>query len=309
MTKLFLALISLILMTFSHAAAKTSVGDEIFAQRYPGAKVFGEAQSNFDRTIFYTGPMEAKFVVGDETRVEGSVRMEMIEAPGGRSIFEVYRAYDRAIADLGYTPVFTCEGLKECGGQIGYLLNKVGRANGKMPFGDDLFYGVFERVEGRARAVLQIYASGDNRRPAAVYLEVVSSEAEEQELEILRADEIGAALDESGAAAIYGLEFALDSADLLPASQPVLEEMAALLKSRPGATMLLVGHTDNQGALDYNLDLSRRRADAVRVALEDDFGVIAGRLETHGVGFLAPRASQDSDAGRARNRRVELVIR
>jgi outer membrane protein OmpA-like peptidoglycan-associated protein len=71
----------------------------------------------------------------------------------------------------------------------------------------------------------------------------------------------------------------------------------------------VVGHTDNQGTLAYNLDLSKRRAAAVVKALVRQHGIAAGRLEGHGVGFLAPVAPNDSEPNRAKNRRVELVKR
>ena len=73
--------------------------------------------------------------------------------------------------------------------------------------------------------------------------------------------------------------------------------------------MLVVGHTDDRGALQYNLDLSARRAQAVVKFLEQEYAIAAARLEGHGVGYLAPVASNDTEAGQALNRRVELVRR
>jgi len=72
--------------------------------------------------------------------------------------------------------------------------------------------------------------------------------------------------------------------------------------------VVIVGHSDNQGTLDANLALSQRRAEAVRDALVSR-GVAAERLDARGVGFLAPVASNATEEGRARNRRVELVLR
>jgi outer membrane protein OmpA-like peptidoglycan-associated protein len=69
----------------------------------------------------------------------------------------------------------------------------------------------------------------------------------------------------------------------------------------------VVGHTDNVGQLPANLDLSHRRADAVVKILSTKYSIAASRLDAQGVGPLAPVASNDSDAGRAKNRRVELV--
>jgi outer membrane protein OmpA-like peptidoglycan-associated protein len=70
----------------------------------------------------------------------------------------------------------------------------------------------------------------------------------------------------------------------------------------------VVGHTDNQGAPDLNLDLSRRRAQAVVAALTGQ-GIPAARLTARGIGMAAPLAADETDEGRARNRPVELVQR
>ena len=80
-----------------------------------------------------------------------------------------------------------------------------------------------------------------------------------------------------------------------------------LLSSDPKLAVLIVGHTDNQGAYDYNLDLSRRRAESVVAALAASYRADPKRLRAAGVGMLAPAASNDADDGRAKNRRVEVV--
>ena len=121
--------------------------------------------------------------------------------------------------------------------------------------------------------------------------------------------EIAAAIAKDGSAAIYGLEFAFNSAEILPASEPVLKAMASYLVGSPSQTILLVGHTDNVGSLDVNLDLSQKRSHAVLNALVESHNVPAAQLEAHGVGFLAPIAPNTTDAGRAKNRRVEMVPR
>jgi outer membrane protein OmpA-like peptidoglycan-associated protein len=107
---------------------------------------------------------------------------------------------------------------------------------------------------------------------------------------------------------IYGVHFDTDRTDIRPESGPTLEEIVKLLQTEPQLTLYVVGHTDNVGARDYNMDLSRRRADAVVEALVGR-GADRSRLEPEGLGPLAPVASNDSDAGRGLNRRVELVAR
>ena len=114
-------------------------------------------------------------------------------------------------------------------------------------------------------------------------------------------------LGETGHIALYGIYFDTDKAMLKPESRPTLEQIAKLLTGQPQLNVFIVGHTDNQGAYDYNLDLSRRRAEAVAAELVKSYRIAQARLRTAGVGFLAPVGSNASDSGRALNRRVELV--
>jgi outer membrane protein OmpA-like peptidoglycan-associated protein len=114
-------------------------------------------------------------------------------------------------------------------------------------------------------------------------------------------------LGETGHIALYGIYFDTDKAVVKPESRPTLEQIAKLLSSQPQLNVYVVGHTDSQGAADYNLDLSRRRAEAVAAELVRNFRIAQPRLKTAGVGLLAPVGSNASEAGRALNRRVELV--
>ncbi len=84
----------------------------------------------------------------------------------------------------------------------------------------------------------------------------------------------------------------------------MLSEISKLLSDRPGLKLLVIGHTDNQGEYEYNMGLSACRAEAVARALSNQYGIDGGRLRAAGVGFLAPVASNDTSAGREKNRRV-----
>jgi OOP family OmpA-OmpF porin len=114
-------------------------------------------------------------------------------------------------------------------------------------------------------------------------------------------------LKATGHAAVYGILFDTGKSEVKPESKPALEEIAKLLAQNPGFKILVVGHTDMTGSLDANMKLSQARAEAVAQALATQHGVAASRLKGHGVGPLCPVATNDTDEGRSRNRRVELV--
>ncbi len=113
----------------------------------------------------------------------------------------------------------------------------------------------------------------------------------------------------NGHVAVYGIHFDTGKADVKAESDATLKEVARLLAASPKLQLLVVGHTDNVGQPDANLRLSRARADAVVKALASRFGVAAARLSAQGAGPIAPVASNRTEEGRARNRRVELVER
>jgi outer membrane protein OmpA-like peptidoglycan-associated protein len=107
---------------------------------------------------------------------------------------------------------------------------------------------------------------------------------------------------------VQGIDFEVGGAELSEGSAEALDRLARMLSGDEGPAVAIVGHSDNQGGLALNLALSQRRAEAVMRALIDR-GVPPDRLEARGIGYLAPVASNATEEGRARNRRVELVLR
>lgn len=102
--------------------------------------------------------------------------------------------------------------------------------------------------------------------------------------------------------------FASGKSELLPSAQAKLSEVAnALTQGNPDATIVVEGHTDSQGSQTFNLDLSQRRAQAVRDYLASH-GVASDRIRAEGVGFARPVADNKTAEGRANNRRVEIVV-
>lgn len=114
-------------------------------------------------------------------------------------------------------------------------------------------------------------------------------------------------LRETGRAVARDIHFAFNSAEVLPDSVPILEEIATLLRSDPALALTIEGHTDDVGGAEFNLELSRRRAEAVRTWLVGRGGIAASRLKTAGYGLTRPVADNATEQGRALNRRVELA--
>ena len=113
-------------------------------------------------------------------------------------------------------------------------------------------------------------------------------------------------LDASGRVAVYGINFDVDKAFLKPGAELIIIEMVKLLLANPGLKLEIQGHTDNTGSDARNLELSKERAAAVKSFLVL-YGIAPQRLQTNGYGSTKPHDANDTEEGRAKNRRVELV--
>ena len=140
-----------------------------------------------------------------------------------------------------------------------------------------------------------------------VVVDLLELKAMEQKMVIVKAEEMAQAINTNGRVALYGLYFDTAKADVKPESKDTLDQIAKLLISSPTLKLLVVGHTDNVGEFGANMDLSKRRADAVIAALAGQYKVDRKRLTPVGVSFASPVAPNSSEDGKAKNRRVELV--
>jgi outer membrane protein OmpA-like peptidoglycan-associated protein len=119
--------------------------------------------------------------------------------------------------------------------------------------------------------------------------------------------QIEKAIEAEGKVDLQMIFFSVNKADIRPESDVALAAIAEVMTRHPDWRFRIEGHTDSQADDAYNLDLSRKRAAAVKVALTSRFGVAGDRLESEGFGETRPIADNDTLEGRARNRRVELV--
>ncbi len=121
------------------------------------------------------------------------------------------------------------------------------------------------------------------------------------------AEAMGNDINSTGHVSVYGIYFDSGKAEIKPESDTAIQQISLLLKNNGSLNLYLVGHTDNVGTIDANMKLSKDRADAVVNLLITRYGIPATRLKSYGVASLAPVTSNDSEEGKAKNRRVELV--
>ena len=138
------------------------------------------------------------------------------------------------------------------------------------------------------------------------YMTIVERQAMKQDV-TMDAAAMAQGLENAGSVAIYGIYFDTGQSEIKPESEPALTEIAKLLTQKPALKVLIVGHTDMVAGLASNMKLSQARAQAVVSALTAKHGIAAARMTPMGVGPCAPVASNKTEEGRAKNRRVELV--
>jgi outer membrane protein OmpA-like peptidoglycan-associated protein len=272
--------------------------------RFAGAEINAYDYREFDEYKFAgqkVGPDGAAF-----QPVEGVVTRIAYTLPGNHSLAEVARNYKIALADKGFDIVIECETDACGGGDFAY-----GVETFPLPL---MILNVFNfryigarltRDNGDVYAAVILSLDNDKQ----VRIQVTAVETAALTVQMVDAKAMKDAFAEKGSVALYGIYFDADKADIKPESAPTLAEMARFLNDSPDLTVVIVGHTDNQGTMEYNLDLSHRRAQAVAAALVAGYGIAGDRLTAAGAGFLAPVAPNDGEAGRAKNRRVEMIPR
>jgi OmpA-OmpF porin, OOP family len=249
------------------------------------------------------------------TVLEGRLTRITYRGPADRSTLEVMRNYEQALAAAGFTTIFAC-GRDECGGRnFNHAASPRGYYMGFGEYHADQRYlaARLARPEGDVYAglyvVLNQAGGGPDRGRPMIQLDVIELEPMEERMVVVEASQMERDLAADGRVAVYGILFDFDSDRMREDSRPQLGEIARLLTDNPSLEVLIVGHTDAQGSYEYNLDLSLRRARSVVAVLSGEFGIASARLTPVGVGMAAPVATNRTEDGRARNRRVELVER
>jgi OmpA-OmpF porin, OOP family len=292
-------------------------------KRYEGSELIGYRAPKFDEYLLPLGPptSETPPTYEKSKQIDGQTGYYTYLGPAGRSPAELFRNYKQEFQRLGIEVQY-----EKSAGQHGWFGPTFDKIAGETDIAQILAYDEDDErlLVGKSRDaqpsyyVVFVTAYKDGIIPerlqgrivkgqALAQLVVVSADVMEKKMAFVNADDMKQAIHDSGKVAVYGLYFDTDKDAVKSESQPTLAEIAKLLKSEPALRLHVVGHTDNQGKPDYNLDLSRRRAASVVAELTTKYGIPATQLDAFGCGLYAPIASNEEEQGKAKNRRVELV--
>lgn len=280
-------------LAFLLALAVPALAQDIpFIKPYPGSTLSGKvAVAQFQEYQLLTGPASAKTPV---QKVGGRVTRMMLRGPKDRSLLEIFSNYDEALRRDGFATIFKCA-KKECG-------------SGPVPEMGTNFTGSVEQYYLAAKKgnVYIAVLVNDVHNPAT-RVHVIETGAMQTGMVKVTADQMSKDLAATGKVVLYSILFDSGKADIRPESDATIAEIAKFLAANPAIKIYVVGHTDNAGTYDANVDLSKRRAEAVVKVLTTKHGIAAARLRGAGVASVAPVATNRTAEGRQLNRRVELV--
>jgi outer membrane protein OmpA-like peptidoglycan-associated protein len=274
--------------------------DHPLITRYPGLAITIYSVKDFDDFLFPLGkldPSSSKFAKSQH--VEGKVTRIYYEFPENRSTLEIFRNYEMALKNSGFSILFTCDSEDTCGYGDVRLTNDRSERWWSQP---RQLSAKLIRATGDVYVSFHVYGSSHG-----IQLDVIEPKPMEGGLVTVDAAALRNDIAQNGHTAVYGILFDSGKADVKPESDPALREIAKLLQENPTLQLYVVGHTDAMGALNSNMDLSQRRAVATVNVLTGKYGISPARLRSWGDGPTSPVATNKTEEGRARNRRVELV--
>jgi OmpA-OmpF porin, OOP family len=337
--------VTLFFLGVTHAADIAGSKDPAFLKRYAGSEIVFTANRSFDEYMLVVPDQKNPGKTTTEN-MEGSITRIFYRVPSGHTALELLRNYEQAVKGAKFEITYegvpcTVDGGRvradQAFGSAKSLLTNTGLLGGGMltnPFvtqggsptfapADGSFCFFTAKGSDNGRSIGLTIAVGEKNDPGSVALtnpkvavfkkgdiaimvDVVTTKALEVKMVEVKATDMSDALATKGSVDLYGIYFDVDKSDVKPESTKTLDEIGTLLKIDRGLKLEISGHTDNTGDKNHNQKLSQARAQAVVQVLATKYGIDAKRLTAQGYGDTKPIAPNDTDANKAKNRRVQL---
>jgi OOP family OmpA-OmpF porin len=262
---------------------------------------------------------------------EGKLHNYLYYAPKNRSPLEIFRSYKAELEKSRFKILFSCDDAPVCYKQDldehasfwtdkpetfegGFKATSRMGSSGNYP--PRFLVARLTRAEGDIIAVLTVKGPSsteiDRGAGGPYFLQIIETQAMQTGSVVINdtavdAEGLKRSLAADGKISLYSIFFDTGKFEMKDESKPQLGEMAKLLNENKQLKVLVVGHTDNQGDFNANLNLSQKRAEAIVNALVKDYKIDVKRLTARGAANIAPVASNGTENGRSKNRRVELV--
>jgi len=259
---------------------------------FEGSYIEGQEVKEFDEQQLVIGKVQPDGTVKTE-KLEGKVTKIDYHDPDNRSSLERIRNYEQALKKGGFEIIYSCS-KEECGPEI--QIETIGY------YPPERYLTAFlKRKEGNVWVGVFVAAGPWTK------IRVVEERPMETDMVKVTADVLKANILRDGHMAVYGIYFDTGKSDIKPESGEVMKEIAELLLKNTSLQVYVVGHTDMEGKFKDNIELSKKRADAVVNELITKYKVPSANLQAEGVGPLAPVATNQTKEGKELNRRVEIV--
>lgn len=305
-----------------HAQDKSGCKDHPVITRYPGSVIgYCEEQNHVEYAIAH-GKISGYRRIDQWTEVKGKRTRIYYTVKGDMSIRDVYLNYQNALKRAGANML--ADGIEDKStspntGSRTYLGVHYGRNEFPPSVGIDLLKGsatsggsflLAGTLNDQGTTVhVVIGGSQYTNETKVILVDIIEEVGIDTDKVQVNAEWMKQQIDRYGKVALSDILFDTDKATVQAGSMPVIAEIGKLLKAHPKLNVYIVGHTDMTGALEHNLDLSRRRAEEVVRLLITANGIDNNRLAGHGVGPLVPVSTNTTPDRRQLNRRVEVVAR
>ncbi|MBV1910699.1 MAG: OmpA family protein [Kangiellaceae bacterium] len=302
-----IATLGLISLSLSMPSAPTNAveveTDHVLVKPYDGSTLRRKNVQEFDRYSAFLG-MDETLENPLSLPLEGKVSKLYYSHPKERSIFEIFENYKQALSNAGAKVLYQCDQRKyECAkNYAGPTLQKVSGINSITNLVGSYLLAKLEKSDQVAYVAIAVGQQFTD-------IHVIEITQMDKGMASLDASALATGLDANGYVIVNGIFFDSNKASIKDTSNKAIEQVAMLLKSRPEMNIYIVGHTDMQGAFDFNMTLSKDRANTVLEVLASNFLIERTRMGAQGLGPLSPQASNKNKDGRSKNRRVVIVMR
>lgn len=291
--------------------------------RYEGTEIVRFEQIKFDRFVLPLGKMtkfdfstkQAEFERSEP--YEGAVtRATYHLADPTRSSLEIYRNYEKALTESGWEIAWRASGKPEFGNSFPHLYENIKDNDQLFTYSEAAGHVLAAKKPAQGLAALLFVTKFQDglrrglkieKGDPIIQLDLVQTKQMEQKMVVVPAAEMQKAFSQRGGVALYGILFDFNKAEIKSESEEAIAEIAKLLKGSPELRVVVTGHTDSIGEFSVNQELSQRRASAVVATLSSKYGINPARMIPFGASSSAPIATNQTEEGRTKNRRVEVV--
>jgi len=312
-------LLLVIIVNITVRGENTDCEDHPLISRYPGAVIEYCDTKNFNEFAIAIGPETGYRKIDDWLNVSGKQTRIYYSISGNKQVAEVYQNYLTALQDGDFELLVNKmhqdrNVSKDVGGNTWlntlYISNPFpSNAGIKINAGSGSMGGTFYIAAQKNGIYVVLSGKRYSNSETVVLLDVLETKEMEDNLITLNADFIAERIFSEGKVLLQNIQFDHNKATIKTESVPLLGEIALFLNKHPNVVIFVVGHTDMTGDVNFNMELSLKRATAVATYLSNEHGIATGRLLPHGVGPLAPVDNNSTDSGKSKNRRVELVLK